>query len=303
MQIAVETIIQAMGFVLQVVPVGTNIGLLHMMWAMSNGSFLKSRGAIHGALAESGFEAGEIRRSWAALGYGAWCIDELLTSWAQQVASGNQWRARRYEGYQVKSLDITAFWRPSLQGEVSKHYHRMAQKALPAMVFGIMSISGAIGDKRLPLLRVIVRCDANTSERDFRQQLLQQTAAQAALDEITVMDAGFTLAEVQANQVKRFVLRMAKNCTARRNLCRRAANAAGRKNMANRFGLLRASMAKSSWPPPPSPMSMASLLIRAGRFAIAPGISSSPVRPKSPPAIRPFRFMSIMIHFTPIHWC
>lgn len=218
MQIAVETIIQAMGFVLQVVPVGTNIGLLHMMWAMSNGSFLKSRGAIHGALAESGFEAGEIRRSWAALGYGAWCIDELLTSWAQQVASGNQWRARRYEGYQVKSLDITAFWRPSLQGEVSKHYHRMAQKALPAMVFGIMSISGAIGDKRLPLLRVIVRCDANTSERDFRQQLLQQTAAQAALDEITVMDAGFTLAEVQANQVKRFVLRMAKNCTARRNL-------------------------------------------------------------------------------------
>ena len=114
MLIAVETIIQAMAYVMQVVPVGTNIGLLRIMWAMSNGSFLKSRGAVHGALAESGFAAGEIRRSWAALGYGSWRIDEMLTTWAQQVASANQWCERRYQGYRVRSIDFTAFWRPCL---------------------------------------------------------------------------------------------------------------------------------------------------------------------------------------------
>ena len=83
MLIAVETIIQAMVYVLQIVPVGTNVGLLRIMWAMSNGSFLRSRGALHGALAESGFSREEMRRSWTALGYGAWCIDELLTTCAQ----------------------------------------------------------------------------------------------------------------------------------------------------------------------------------------------------------------------------
>lgn len=217
MLIAVETIIQAMAYVMQVVPVGTNIGLLRLMWAMSNGSFLKSRGAVHGALAESGFTEGEIRRSWAALGYGSWRIDELLTTWAQQVARANQWRERRYGGYRVRSIDFTAFWRPCLSGDVSKHYNSTAQKALPAIVFGVMSLSGAIGSKRLPLLSVIERCAAPMSERDFRRQFLEKVAKSSVALEINVMDAGFTLSELLEKQVKQVVLRLAKNCTARRN--------------------------------------------------------------------------------------
>lgn len=217
MLIAVETIIQAMVYVLQVVPVGTNIGLLRVMWAMSTGSFLKSRGAIHSALAESGFEDEAIRQSWSALSYGAWTINELLTSWSQQVASCNQWCERRYEGYRVRSIDLTAFWRPCLQGQVSKHYNRTAQKALPAIVFGVMSIAGESGSKRLPLLSAIVRCEATLSERDFQHHLLQTVAKTSRPDEINVLDAGFALAALQENQVKRFVLRLAQNCTARRN--------------------------------------------------------------------------------------
>ena len=217
MLIAVETIIQAMAYVMQVVPVGTNLGLLRIMWAMSNGSFLKSRGAVHGALAESGFTVGEIRRSWAALSYGSWRIDELLTTWAQQVASANQWRERRYGGYRVRSIDFTAFWRPCLSGDVSKHYNRTAQKALPAIVFGVMSLSGVIGSKRLPLLSGIERCAATMSERTFRQQFLEKVAQSSVALEINVMDAGFTLSELQEKQVKQLVLRLAKNCTARRN--------------------------------------------------------------------------------------
>jgi hypothetical protein len=221
MLIAVETIIQAMVYVLQVVPMGTNIGLLRIMWAMSNGSFLKSRGAIHGALVESGFSDEEIHRSWEALGYGSWRgpggRDDLLTSWGQQVASTNQWRERRYGRYRVICLDLTAFWRPCLQGKVSKHYNSAAQKAQPAIVFGVMSIAGEIGSQRLPLVSAIIRCAPETTETAFRQKLLKQIAESDVLDTVTVMDAGFGLKELVDNGVKRFVLRMAKNCTARRN--------------------------------------------------------------------------------------
>ena len=39
-----EATIQAIVFVVQVTPIGTNLGLANLMWAMSNGSFLLSRG-------------------------------------------------------------------------------------------------------------------------------------------------------------------------------------------------------------------------------------------------------------------
>lgn len=37
---AVERTVHAIACVLQIVPVGTNLGLAHMMWVMMNGSFL-----------------------------------------------------------------------------------------------------------------------------------------------------------------------------------------------------------------------------------------------------------------------
>lgn len=214
---AVEEIITAIVFVVQVVPLGTNVGLVHMMWAMVQGCFLFSRGAIHSGLLASDFADGEIRRSWSSLRYGSWRIDELLATWQVYVASRNQWRVRRYGGYRVKSVDITGFWRPRLAGKVSKHYHALAQKALPAIVFGVMISSGSIYGKRVPLLQALVRCPADQSESEFRQMLLQQTVKQTAPDEITVLDGGFELAELQNANVKRFVVRMATNCTARLN--------------------------------------------------------------------------------------
>jgi hypothetical protein len=217
MPIAVASIIQAIVYVVQVVPIGTNIGLVRLMWMMVNGSMLESRGAIHSGLSASGFEPAVIRRSWAALRYGSWTIDELLSTWQLQVASSNQWRAQRYGGYRVKSVDITGFWRPRLAGAVSKHYHALAQKALPAVVFGVMISSGSLHGKRLPLLQAVIRCPVTKSEREFRDWLLQATVKQTQTDEITVVDAGFALSELHSAHVKRFVVRMATNCTARLN--------------------------------------------------------------------------------------
>jgi hypothetical protein len=206
-----------MVFVLQVVPIGTNVSLLRVLWVMMNGSFLVSRGAIHSGLLTSCFSAAEIRRSWAAIRYGSWQSDALLASWQAYVASRNQWRVRRYGGYRVKSVDITGFWRPRLAGQVSQHYHALAQKALPAIVFGVMIRSGTIGDQRVPLLQALVRCPLDLGESDFRRLLLHETVRQSAADEITVLDAGFEVADLHGVALKRFVVRMASNCTARLN--------------------------------------------------------------------------------------
>lgn len=214
---AVNEIITAIVFVLQVVPIGTNVSLARLLWAMMQGSFLSSRGAIHSGLLASDFSPAEIRGSWAAVRSGSWQIDELMATWQTYVASGNQWRVRRYGGYRVKSVDITGFWRPRLAGTVSKHYHALAQKALPAIVFGVMVSSGSIGGKRVPLLQALVRCPATMSESEFRQLLLQKSVEQSAPDEITVLDGEFEVSDLHRAQVKRFVVRMASNCTARLN--------------------------------------------------------------------------------------
>jgi hypothetical protein len=217
MLIAAEVTVQAMAFIVQVVPIGTNIGLIRILWVMVNGSFLQSRGAVFSALHLSGFDAQEIRRSWAALRYGVWDVNELLEQWQIYVNSRNQWRPRRFEHYRVLSIDITGFWRPRLKGWLGRHYHNLAQKALPAVVIGVMIISGQVGSQRIPLLRRIVRCQPQTSKPDFRCQLLRKAAAQMAGDQVIVVDAEFAIAELQAAGVPRYVVRLATNATARRN--------------------------------------------------------------------------------------
>ena len=84
---AVEATIQAIVFVVQVTPVGTNLGLANLLWAMVSGAFLSSRGAIFPALHLGGLNAAQIRRSWSAMRHGSWNIDELVEAWGVYVAS------------------------------------------------------------------------------------------------------------------------------------------------------------------------------------------------------------------------
>jgi DDE superfamily endonuclease len=226
MPIAVESTVQAIAAIVQTVPVGTNLALMHLLWAMVNGSFLHSRGAVFGALWANGFSVSEVRRSGAALRTGAWQVNELLDNWQVYVASENRWRMRRHEGYQVVSVDLTGFWRPHLQGWVGKHYHSLAQKALPAVVFGVMVLSGEVvgrpGTLRVPLLRRVIRCQPTLSKAAFRGQLLQEAATEVTAKQVVVVDAEFGIAEfgiaeLQAAGVTHYVVRMASNATAQRN--------------------------------------------------------------------------------------
>ena len=97
-----------------------------------SGTLHDSRGAIFPALKSIGLSDQEVRRAWAAMRYGAWQTETLLETWQAHVVNQGEWQAAQYAGYSTKAVDITAYWRPTLKGCLTKHYHPQAGKALPA---------------------------------------------------------------------------------------------------------------------------------------------------------------------------
>jgi hypothetical protein len=73
------------------VPVGTNLGLFHLLWMLLSGRLLQSRGAVIPALAAFGLAAAAVRRAWAALAYGRWSTGDLLAAWQQVVQDEGHW--------------------------------------------------------------------------------------------------------------------------------------------------------------------------------------------------------------------
>ena len=210
--------IQALEHVVKPLPVGTNLALLHLMWAMLRGAFLKGRGAIHTALSESGFSDGEIRRSWQALRYGTWDIQELITRWRHLVLSEKRWQPREYEGWQPLAVDITAFWRPQLKFWSNRFFHRLANRLIKGVGFGVITQVGQIDGQRLPLLKRIIRANPkDDGETELKTAILRQVPSYLDKQEVFVHDAGVSIAEVQEAKIPRFVIRLAVNCTSRRN--------------------------------------------------------------------------------------
>jgi hypothetical protein len=219
MTAASQLILQVLEYLVKVVPVGTNRALLQLMWAIVSGAFLPSRGAVHSALQQAGFAVGEIRRSWQALRYGVWSNEELLCRWRRWVRSETNWQPNQYEGWQPLAIDMTTFWRPRLQGWVGRGYHQLAQRLLPGVVFGVVVQVGNVARQRVPLLRKLIRADpqATDTEAALKQQLLLWTRSHLGATEVVVCDAGVELKQMQAAGVPRYVLRLARNCTVRRN--------------------------------------------------------------------------------------
>jgi hypothetical protein len=218
MSIAIIRTIQVLEEIVQVLPVGTNLALLHLMWAMVNGSFLRSRGAVHGALVESGFTLGQVRRSWSALRYGVWSISELVGRWRAIVLREGRWQPREYDGYRPLAVDITAFWRPQLQGWAGKFFYRLANRAVKGVGFGVIVQVGQVDGQRIPLLKRIIRVkQSEMSEAELKAGILRQVATYLEESEVWVHDAGVELAEVQTAGIPRYVIRLAVNVTGRRN--------------------------------------------------------------------------------------
>jgi len=218
MSTASERIILALEQVVKDAPVGTNLALLHLLWAMLRGAFLCSRGAVFSALQLAGFTVAQIRRCGQALRCGAWSIADLVQAWRSYVLSQGQWQPNSYEGYSPMAVDLTAFWRPRLKGRLSKFFHRVVGRALKGIGFGLVVQIGRVGDQRIPLLRHILRAQkAEMSESQLKRQVLAVVAPNLGEHEVLVHDAGASIADMQEAGVPRYVVRMALNCTARRN--------------------------------------------------------------------------------------
>lgn len=200
------------------VPQGTNLALVHVLWALLSGQLLPSRGALIPALLAIGLSTAAVRRAWAALSYGAWHTSDLVAAWETQVRQEGRWQPTQYGGYQPQAVDLSGFWRPALRDCATKHYHPGAGKALPAIPLGLLARIGVVEGQRVAVLRALVRPrKGETAERLLRRHLLEVARDNLAPNEIAVCDAGFPLREIQEVGVSRFVRRAAQNATFRRN--------------------------------------------------------------------------------------
>lgn len=184
---------------------------------MLSGAFLHSRGAVFGALQWSGFSPCQIRRSWQALRQGSWSIEQLIESWRAYVLNCAAWQPRSYEGYTPQSIDVTAFWRPRLQGWTGKFFYRLANRAIKGVGLTLIAQVGNLGGQRILLLKHMICAGQGTSDQALKQQALQWACAHLGEHEVAIHDAGASVADMQQVHMKRYVVRMDLNCSARHN--------------------------------------------------------------------------------------
>jgi hypothetical protein len=217
MQEAVYRVLTLVNALVADVPIGTNLGLLHLFWMVLCGKLLLSRGAIFPGLSAVGLSEGAVRRAWAALGHGSWTSHRLVKQWARVVEAEGFWQAHLHGGYHPVAVDITGFWRPRLQGCPTSHYSATAGKALPAIPLGIIARVGSVANQRFGLPLKLVRADADDpSPSAHRRVLLKQAVELQAPTDVLVMDREFTVGQVQAAGATVWVTRLLKNVTARR---------------------------------------------------------------------------------------
>jgi len=199
------------------VPLGTNLGLLHLLWMLVSGRLLAARGALIPGLSDCGLAAPAVRRAWAALGQGGWTSGALLARWAATLAGEGQWQPRAHGGYHPVAVDLTGFWRPRLRDCPTTHYHGVARRALPAIPLGLIARVGRVGGQRLALPLAFVRADASDPATGAHERhLVRQAVRQCAPDDVLVLDAGFGVALLQEVGATRYVVRVARNATFRR---------------------------------------------------------------------------------------
>lgn len=211
-------IIHILEHLVKVIPIGTNRALLQLMWAIISGAFVRSRGAVHSGMQAAGFSDEETSRGWQALRYGVWRSEELLGRWREWVYAETPWQPHAYEGWRPLAIDLTAFWRPRLQKWQGRFFHSLVQRLMPGVAFAVVVEVGHIGGQRVPLLRQLLGGDREReTEATLKARLLAWTRRHLAPGQVAVCDGGFKLQQLQEAGVPRFVVRMASNCSLRRN--------------------------------------------------------------------------------------
>lgn len=73
-------------------PIGTNLDVFTLLWLVSSGGLLESRGAVIPGLSALGLDVAAVQRTWAALGHGAWPSAPLLGWWVAIVRDEGRWQ-------------------------------------------------------------------------------------------------------------------------------------------------------------------------------------------------------------------
>jgi hypothetical protein len=199
------------------VPRGTNWGLVLVFWMLLTGRLLAARGAIIPGLSALGLAPAGVRRSWAALGQGAWTAERLLANWSAWVEQEGVWQPHTVGGYHPVAGDTTGFWRPHLHGCPTQHYSAVAGKALPAIPLGLLVRVGSAHGQRLGVPVALVRAPVGApSPRAHDRALVQHAGVLLAADDVLVVDRAFGVALMQAEAVPAWAARLPKHFIARR---------------------------------------------------------------------------------------
>jgi hypothetical protein len=217
MQQTVYRVLSLLCILVASVPMGTNLGLVCVLWLLVSGGLLETRGAVIPGLSRLGLPEPAVRRSWAAMGQGSWTSAALLGQWRGMVEGEGRWQAHEHEGYRPVAVDVTGFFRPRLRDCPTSHYDGRAGKALPAIVLGIVARVGSVGEQRLGLPLALVRAEgADPSAAAHERALVQQAVAVTTPGDVVVTDRGFGVRLLQEEGATAYVARLAKNFTARR---------------------------------------------------------------------------------------
>lgn len=211
-------------------PIGTNLAMLHFMWMLVSGNLLSHRGALFPALQSTGIGKQAVCRAWTAFHSGVWQISELMVAWEKYMQEQQRWQPYRYENYYAVAIDTTPFWRPKLKGLSSKYYNSVAEKALPAIIVGLVARIGHVKGKRIALPKSMVRVHPkDPSEKTLKKELLKQVKRVVNPLEIVLADAGFQIKLFHESKVEWYLIRLPKNFTARRNYLAYAHGKRGKK--------------------------------------------------------------------------
>ncbi len=195
-------------YVVQTLPIGTNLGIFRLLWTLLSGRLLESRGALFPALTSAGFSDAQARAAEAALRQGKFLVAGLIESLRRQIQGEGHWQQRSIAGYHPLVIDWVGFFRPRLRGCLSKHYHSQAGKALPAIELGLLVRVGLVLEKRVPLLLGLVRGGDTVS-------LLQAAKPQMRQEDVLIADRQVAIAHLAQAGISQFVVRAAVDFTAR----------------------------------------------------------------------------------------
>src|SRR5258708_23682124 len=123
-------------------PLGTNLGLFHILWTLLSGRLLQTRGALIPALAATGLEPTAVRRAWAAFAVGAWDVSQLLAALQAVVRPEGRWHPQPTRGYPGVCVDTPGLFSPRLKNCATQHFLSQAGAALPAIPFGLIASVG-----------------------------------------------------------------------------------------------------------------------------------------------------------------